>query len=124
MSTIKAAPEGIEFNWPMPQQPGPETEALRRFHRDVTWTGTIKANGLVPEMTAKGRGIFRWIDGGLWVMGEFHQDQFYLGRRVTEWSAQYIAGWDYSRRSYVALRRTATAGACLSQARLTAIVSR
>jgi hypothetical protein len=86
----------------LPQKPGPETEALRRFHRDVTWTGTIKASGALPEMTAKGRGTFRWTDDGLWVLGDFRQDQFHEGRRVTEWSARYIAGWDFSRQAYVA----------------------
>lgn len=88
--------------WPLPQHPGPETEALRRFHRDVTWTGTVKATGTTPEMTAEGRGTFRWINRGLWVVGEFEQDQYYEGHRVTDWRAHYIAGWDYSRRTYVA----------------------
>lgn len=88
--------------WPLPQTPGPETEALTRFHRNVTWRGTVKAGGTVPEMTAIGHGTFRWIGGGLWVVGEFRQDQFHEGRKVTEWNAHYIAGWDYSRRVYVA----------------------
>lgn len=101
--TQTATTTGVaEPSWPMPQGPGPETEALKRFHRDVSWTGLVKANGAVPEMTAQGRGTFRWVGDGLWVIGEFFQDQFHDGRKVTEWSAHYIAGWDYSRRSYVA----------------------
>jgi hypothetical protein len=102
MSAVETMASRIEPAWPLPQRPGRQTEALRRFHRNVTWTGTVKANGAVPEMTATGRGTFRWINRGLWVLGEFHQDQFYEGRKVTEWSAQYIAGWDYSRKTYVA----------------------
>jgi hypothetical protein len=90
------------LEWPEPLRPGPETAALRRFHRDVTWTGTVKATPTTPEMTAKGRGTFRWSPDGLWVIGEFAQDQFYGGDKVTTWSAHYVAGWDYSRRAYVA----------------------
>jgi hypothetical protein len=82
--------------------PGPETHALSRFHRNVTWVGTVKANGFLPEMTTKGHGTFRWLNRGLWVLGEFHQDQFRDGRKVAEWDAQYIAGWDHSRQCYVA----------------------
>jgi hypothetical protein len=53
-------------------------------------------------MTAQGRGTFRWSSDGLWVIGEFAQDQFHQGRKVTNWSAHYVAGYDYSRRAYVA----------------------
>ena len=33
---------------------------------------------------------------------QISQDQFYRGRKVTTWSAHYVAGYDYSRQSYVA----------------------
>lgn len=96
--TILAA----RIEWPAPLRPGPQTQALKRFHRDVTWTGTVKATPTTPEMTAKGRGMFRWSADGLWVTGEFAQDQFYEGQKVTAWNAHYIAGYDYSREAYVA----------------------
>jgi hypothetical protein len=88
--------------WPLPMVPGPQTRALARFHRDVSWTGTVKATPQTPEMTASGRGTFHWTADGLWVIGEFAQDQFFEGRKVTSWSAHYIAGYDYSRQAYVA----------------------
>jgi hypothetical protein len=33
---------------PLPITPGPEMAALRRFHRDTTWTGTTQAGGMGP----------------------------------------------------------------------------
>lgn len=53
-------------------------------------------------MTPKGRGTFRWSPDGLWVIGEFAQDQCYQGRKVTSWSAHYAVGYDYSRQANVA----------------------
>jgi hypothetical protein len=102
MSAIDTEAPASAPDWPSPLRPGPQTDALRRFHRNVTWSGTVKANGNVPEMTAIGNGTFSWAVGGLWIVGEFQQEQFYNGRKVTEWNAHYIAGWDYSRGSYVA----------------------
>lgn len=90
------------YSWPSRQLPGPQTEALKRFHRDMAWVGTVKATPVTPEMTATGRGTFRWTDDGLWVMGSFAQEQFHAGRQVASWSAQYLAGYDYSRQTYVA----------------------
>ena len=72
------------------------------FHRDVSWRGTVKATPRTPEMTAEGRGVFHWTADGLWVLGDFSQDQFYQGRKVTSWNAHYVAGYDYSRQAYVA----------------------
>ena len=88
--------------WPMPLKPGPEVEALKRFHRDVTWTGSVKATPVTPEMSATGWGRFHTEVGGLWIMGRFHQDQFHEGRKVTEWNCLYMVGWDDSRKTYVA----------------------
>lgn len=90
------------YAWPTPVVPGPETEALSRFHRDVTWTGTVAATPQTPEMTATGQGTFRWSADRLWIIGSFSQDQFYRGRKVTWWSAHYVVGYDYSRKTYVA----------------------
>jgi len=90
------------YDWPTPVVPGPQTEALSRFHRDVVWTGTVKGTPQTPEMSAKGHGRFRWSADRLWIIGMFRQDQFYRGRRVAWWSAHYVVGYDYSRRSYVA----------------------
>ena len=33
---------------PQPITPAREMDALARFHRDVTWTGTIAENGMGP----------------------------------------------------------------------------
>jgi hypothetical protein len=43
---------------------GPEMAALGRFHRDVTWKGTIHEGGMgpgTPAMTAVGRGTVQAI---------------------------------------------------------------
>ncbi|HTJ59031.1 MAG TPA: hypothetical protein VL418_15940, partial [Devosiaceae bacterium] len=89
-------------NWPQVVRPGPETRALERFHRDASWTGTIKAAGGVPEMSASGSGKFRWSDDGLWIIGAFQQDQFHGGEKVASWNAHYLAGWDFARKAYIA----------------------
>lgn len=91
-----------EAKWPAPITPGPELEALKRFHHDVTWTGHVRAAGDVPEMTATGEGRFHTTPNQLWIVGEFFQDQYYQGRKVAEWSAHYVAGWDTARHCYVA----------------------
>ena len=91
-----------ELPWPDALQPGPEMEALQRFHRNVSWTGTVKAAAGLPEMTAKGRGRFYPIVGGLWIAGDFEQDQYFHGRKVVHWAAHYVAGWHQTRRTYVA----------------------
>lgn len=74
--------EKTEIAWALPLQPSAEAAALKRFHRDVTWTGRVRAVGGVPEMTAVGRGTFRWEVGGLWVVGAFKQDQYYQAARL------------------------------------------
>ena len=97
-----AIPPVPDVTWPKPAVPGPELQALKRFHRDVAWTGRVRAAGPVPEMTAIGEGRFHSSADGLWIIGEFSQDQYFAGQKVTSWSAQYIAGWDLARRCYVA----------------------
>jgi hypothetical protein len=99
---MDAATLVAEPTWPLPFTPGPELEALARFHRDVEWTGTVKATPTTPEMLARGSGRFRREIGGLWILGEFRQDQFHEGRKVAEWSCIYLAGWDAGRSTYVA----------------------
>lgn len=84
-------------------KPGPQTRALERFHGDGTWTGTVKAGVSgpgSPEMTAKGKGTSRWIINGLWVDCDFEQDQFVAGKKVLEWKAKWIGGWDFMAQEY------------------------
>lgn len=102
MSTESAEPDRSGPVWPANQVPGAETEALRRFHRNVRWTGSVKATPTTPEMTAMGQGRFTWTRDGLWVIGTFEQDQYFEGRKVASWYAHYVAGYDYARRAYVA----------------------
>ena len=85
--------------------PGAETAALARFHWDCEWTGTIEPNMMgpgSPEMSAVGRATFAWTDDGLWLRGEFVQDQFTDDRLVLTWRAHYLVGWDPQARDYVA----------------------
>ncbi|MDD7939620.1 DUF1579 family protein [Actinomycetospora lutea] len=83
---------------PRPVAPGPEMAALRRFHRDTTWTGTIAEGGMgpgTPEMTAAGRGTHEVIQDGRWVVGTYVQDQYlHDGTHVLTWQLHWVAGWD------------------------------
>jgi hypothetical protein len=78
--------------------------ALRRFFRDVTWNGTIAAGGMgpdTPEMTARGRGTHRLIQDGLWIVGDYEQDQHLLdGTLVLTWRLHWVVGWDPDAREY------------------------
>ena len=89
---------------PMPITPGGEMDALRRFHPDVTWTGTINENGMgpgSPPMTAVGRGTHRLIQGGRWIVGDYEQDQFGPdGAFVLTWQLHWVAGWDPTNQEY------------------------
>jgi hypothetical protein len=72
-------------------------EALRPFHFDCQWTGTVKAGGMgpdSPEMEGIGQAIYRPIMDGAWIVGDFEQDQFIGGARVITWRAHFVVGWD------------------------------
>ena len=77
--------------------------ALARFHRDMSWSGTIEAGGMgpgTPAMTARGSGTHTVIQDGLWIVGDYRQDQFLtdgvrprlaatLGRRLGSGAGEY-----------------------------------
>ena len=83
---------------PRPITPGPEMEALARFHPDITWTGTIEEGGMgpgTPAMTGEGRGTHQRIQDGRWIVGTYEQDQYLLdGTFVLRWQLHWVAGWD------------------------------
>lgn len=87
---------------PMPA--GPEMEALRRFHPDVTWTGVIEPGGMgpgSPPMTATGHGRHVVIQDGHWIVGDYEQDQFDGdGAFVLKWQLHWVAGWDPTSERY------------------------
>ena len=82
----------------LPRTPGPEMAALERFYTDVTWTGTIEPNGMgpgSPAMTARGRGVHSRLHDGLWIVGDYRQDQFLTdGTFVLTWRLHWVTGWD------------------------------
>ncbi len=94
---------------PMPLEAGAEMAALARFHRDVTWTGTIEPNAFgpgSPPMTAVGEGVHRFIQDGLWIVGDHRQDQFLAdGTFVARWQLHWVAGWDPQAKEYRARGR-------------------
>ncbi|WP_345414446.1 flavodoxin domain-containing protein, partial [Pseudonocardia xishanensis] len=98
--TTTADPQRV----PRPAAPGPETAALRRFHRDVTWTGTISAGGMGPDtpaMTARGSGTHHTIQDGRWIVGDYRQEQFLSdGTPVLTWQLHWVAGWDPAANAY------------------------
>ncbi len=92
---------------PPPAVPGPEIDHLARFFPDVTWTGQIEAGGMgpgTPAMTAVGRGVHHRIHGGLWIVGDYEQDQFLAdGSYVLTWKLHWVTGWDTQAGEYRAV---------------------
>lgn len=82
---------------PKPIEPGSEMEALRRFFRDVTWTGHIHENGMgpgTPAMSGVGRATVREIQDGRWIAMDAEQDQFLEdGTFVLKWELHWVSGW-------------------------------
>ena len=78
--------------------------ALLRFHPGVTWTGTIEENSMgpgSPPMRAAGAGLHQVIQDGLWVVGDYKQDQFLEdGSFVLKWALHWVAGWDALQAQY------------------------
>jgi hypothetical protein len=89
---------------PKPIPVGPEMQALRRFHPDITWSGTIRAGGMgpgTPEMTAEGKGTHHVIQDGRWIVGEYEQEQRLRdGTFVLKWELHWVVGWDPLAREY------------------------
>jgi hypothetical protein len=83
---------------PRPTVPGDEMDALRRFHRDGTWSGTIHADGMgpgTPTQIAVGEARHHWIQEGRWVVGEYEQDQLTEdGVFILKWELHWVCGWD------------------------------
>jgi len=92
---------------PRPREAGPEMAALERFYADVTWTGTIEAGGMgpgTPAMTARGRGTHGRLHDGLWIVGDYRQDQFLEdGSYVLTWRLHWVTGWDADAQEYRAV---------------------
>ena len=45
-------------------------------------------------MTAEGRGVHTPIQDGLWIVGDYEQDQFLLdGTFVLKWQLHWVVGW-------------------------------
>jgi hypothetical protein len=82
---------------PRPITPGPEMETLRRFCKDVTWTGTIHEGGMgpgTPAMRGVGRATVRDIQDGRWIAMDAEQHQFLEdGTFVLKWKLHWVAGW-------------------------------
>ncbi len=99
MSDRRSAP-------PRPRTPGPEMAALTRFYADVTWTGTIEPGGMgpgTPAMTGRGEGRHHLVQDGMWIVGDYRQDQFLGdGTFVLTWQLHWVTGWDADAGEYVA----------------------
>jgi hypothetical protein len=89
---------------PRPRSPGSEMTALARFYFDVTWTGTIEPGGMgpgSPTMTARGQGTHHRIHDGLWIVGDYRQDQYLPdGTFVQTWQLHWVTGWDADAEEY------------------------
>jgi hypothetical protein len=91
---------------PRPRTPGPEMTALARFYPDVTWTGRIEPDGMgpgTPPMTGSGGGRHHLLQDGMWIVGDYRQDQFLAdGTFVLTWELHWVTGWDADAGDYVA----------------------
>jgi hypothetical protein len=96
----------LQFMPPRPRAAGPEMAALARFYADVTWTGTIEAGGMgpgTPAMTGRGAGRHHLVQDGMWIVGDYRQDQFLPdGTFVLTWQLHWVTGWDADAGQYVA----------------------
>lgn len=96
-----------EPTWTPPDlRPGPETGALARFLWNGTWTGTVEPGGLgpgSPAMETTGRATCEWSLHGLWTDCLFEQDQSADDRRVLNWQARWVMGWDHDANEYRAV---------------------
>jgi Protein of unknown function (DUF1579) len=91
-------PAGPGAIWTPPPrvEPGAEMGALKRFHYDCEWNGTVQAGGMgpgSPEMKAVGKATFSPIMDGAWLVGDFEQEQFVDGAVAVKWQAHYVVGW-------------------------------
>lgn len=91
-----ASTTGVE-TLPKPIGVGPEMEALRRFFKDVIWTGHIHENGMgpgTPAMSGVGRAMVHEIQDGRWIVMDAEQGQFLEdGTFVLKWQLHWVSGW-------------------------------
>lgn len=93
----------IPWQPPIPLRSGPEMAALKPFHANCVWTGTVHAGGMGPGspfMTANGKAIFTPIMDGAWLVGDFEQEQLIEGKAVITWKAHYVVGWNPQEHEY------------------------
>jgi len=87
-----------------PRTRGPEMAVLGRFYPDVTWAGTIEPGGMgpgTPGMTACGQALHHLMQEGLWIVGDYSQDQFLAdGTLVLTWQLHWVTGWDADAAEY------------------------
>ena len=81
-------------------------EAIARFYADVTWTGRIEPGGMgpgTPAMTGRGSGRHHLVQDGMWIVGDYRQDQFLAdGTYLLTWQLHWVTGWDADAGTYVA----------------------
>jgi hypothetical protein len=115
-------PPAAEHTVPLPLSPGCEVNDLERFHRNGTWTGTIRAGAIgagSPEMIGTGRARFHWIQQGLWVVGDFEQDQRLPdGTFILRWELHWVAGWDPRAKEYRASTADNNGGMAIFRGRI------
>jgi hypothetical protein len=96
--------EQVKIVVPRPITAGVEMTALARFLPDATWSGQIEEGGMgpgTPPMTAQGRGVHHVIQDGLWIVGDYSQEQYALdGSHVLTWQLHWVVGWDPANHEY------------------------
>ena len=87
---------------PAPPKPGPETEALKPFAKNMTWTGKAPAGSMgpgSPEMPTKGSARCKWTINNLWAMCDI-ESTMGTGKEAMKWSAHEVFGWDFMAKEY------------------------
>jgi hypothetical protein len=84
-----------EVPLPHPRTPGPEMAAVARFYPDLDRDHRARGMGPgSPAMTACGQEVHRRMHGGVWIVGDYRQDQFPLdGTFVITWQLHWVSGW-------------------------------
>jgi hypothetical protein len=86
---------------PQPAKPGPETEALKPFMKNMTWTGKVPAGawGNNPEMPTKGKSTCKWVVNNLFALCEM-EDTTGTGKQAMTWKGITVQGWDVNAKGY------------------------
>jgi hypothetical protein len=96
-NTIQTPPAKPNWTPPPALKAGTQMKLLKQFMFECQWTGKVQAGGMgqgSPEMQGIGKASFKPMMGGLWLVGDFEQNQFVNGQLLIVWKMHFIVGWN------------------------------